>query len=194
MIIYPISKYPRNVVFAQRLKDLEQTAVQYFNVSGDEIKEKFANAVETSYYTAEIGLEELEIFDRKAKAVFNNNIDYFKGLYNARVNMISEIATGTYETETHTGTEATEYGHKLTDKTIEPEKTGETVYADVSETERTFETEHAYSGTDTRRPNLTRKVVKAGDAGYFVDIVNAGDEDIFAAFTEKFKKLFMGVL
>ena len=60
-----LKRYPHNVRFAQYLIDSDTHVAEYFGVDGDEVGELFAQAVYNRYYTAEIGLEELEIFDIK---------------------------------------------------------------------------------------------------------------------------------
>lgn len=188
-----LTNYPRNVIFAQRLKDEEKTAQTYFGVeNNDTVGIKFANAVYARFYTSEIGVEELGIFDLKCKAIFDANIEMYKSLYNARVNFSEAAESGIFETD------ETEYGHIITDETdpakkdVEKVDVGGVVYADVSETGETrtkeYKVTHSNSGTDTRTVN------KSGDASNFTAISEAAGIDIFRAFTDKFINLFMGVL
>ena len=65
------SGYPTNIRFAQHLKDLKQSVFTFFDATGPE-SSKFATAVYTKYYAAELGLEEPDIFDLKIKAIFLN--------------------------------------------------------------------------------------------------------------------------
>lgn len=188
---YKMRNYPRNVRFAQYLKDSDKTPAQYFEAIGFH-EELFAEAVHTRFYTSEIGLEELEIFDLKMRAVWRANIELYKGFYKARVGFIEAIETG--ETES----EKTAFGHTLTDETDAVKKDVEithgdsVVYADVSTDDgtrtREYKVTHSDGGTDTR----TR--TKKGDAENFKNIVSTGAEDIFRGFTDKFINLFMGVL
>ena len=194
--------YPINVRFGQYLVDNEQSAPEYFDVDDDEIKSLFADAVYNRFYTSEIGLEELDIFDLKMKGIFNANIDLYKGLYNARIKYIENIAAGVSELETNTGTDETTYGKTTTDETDADKKDVETihtknvVYTDVGINDdtktREYKITHKDSGKDTRTPNLTRTLKHADGAKYAEMIRNA--PDVFRAFTELFINLFMGVL
>lgn len=197
-----LSRYPKNVRFGQYLVDNEQTAPEYFDVETDEIASKFAVAVNNRFYASEIGLEELDIFDLKIKGIFSANIDLYKGLYNARVKYVENIAAGVSELETNTGTDETTYGKTTTDETDGDKKDVETlhtenvVYTDVGINDdtrtREYKITHADSGKDTRTPNLTR-TVKRADGANFAEMVRTAP-DVFRAFTDLFINLFMGVL
>ena len=193
MIDVILSRYPTNVRFGQYLVDSEKTAAQYFNVANnDDIGAKFANAVYTRFYASEIGLEELDIFDMKMRAIWGANIDLYKGFYNARAGFVAGIEAGEIESE------QTQYGHILTDETDATKKDVETthgesvVYAEVSTDDGTrtkeYKITHSDGGTDTRIKSRT------GDAENYKNIVGTGAADIFRDFTEKFINLFMGVL
>ena len=167
-------KYARNVRFGQHLIDIEQTVTTYFNVEDDQIASKFANALYTRFYSSELGLEELDIFDMKCKAVFNANIDLYKGIYNARVGYISAMANGQTDVETteygrtvtdetdsrKKDVETTAYGRTVTDETdgtkkdVESVETGSKVFAEVGESDSTrtreYKVTHADDGQDTR--------------------------------------------
>ena len=185
--------YPVNVRFGQYLIDSEETAETYFDVDDDDtVGAKFAQAVYTRFYASEIGLEELEIFDLKMRGIWNANIDLFKGIYQARVQYLTGIASGEIESE------KTDFGKTLTDETdptkkdVETTNNSSTVYADVARDDGSRTREYKVTHTDSGDETRTR--TKTGDADNFAAIVRSGDADIFRAFTEKFINLFMGVL
>lgn len=197
-----LARYPKNVTLGQYLVDSELDIAEYFDVEDDAIATSFATAIYNRYYSSEIGLEELEIFDIKMKGVFNENIEMYKGLYNARTKYLENISAGVSELETNTGTDETTYGKTTTDETdgikkdVETLHTENVVYTDVGINDdtktREYKVTHADSGKDTRTPNLTR-TVKRADGANFAEMVRTAP-DIFRAFTELFINLFMGVL
>lgn len=199
--------YPQNVRFGQHLIDIEKTATTYFNVSGDETAIKFANAVCTRFYTSEIGLEELDIFDMKMRAVFNANIDVFKGVYNARVGYIAAMQSGDVETETTAygktttdetdntkkDVETTAYGKTTTAETdntkkdVETTENDTTVYAEVGKVDSTRTREYKVTNTDDGEDTRTReyKVTHTDDGEDTRTISRAGDPSYFALILEK---------
>ena len=161
------SGYPTNIRFAQHLKDLKQTAQEYFGTT-NEIDGKFAESLYTKYYTAELGLEEPDIFDLKIKAIFNQHIDFFSSLYNARQSVIENADKGVESIRQTDGTNSmtygrtttdkavkdnttVTYGHKINDKAINDKTNSQSIeYVNVGETEqsRNYEYDHTNSGQD----------------------------------------------
>ena len=162
------SGYPTNIRFAQHLKDLKQTAQEYFGTT-NEIDGKFAESLYTKYYTAELGLEEPDIFDLKIKARFNQHIDFFSSLYNSRQSVIENADKGVESIRQTDGTNSmtygrtmtdkavkdnttVTYGHKINDKAINDKTNSHSIeYVNVGETEqsRNYEYDHSNSGQDS---------------------------------------------
>ena len=162
------SGYPTNIRFAQHLKDLKQTAQEYFGTT-NEIDGKFAESLYTKYYTAELGLEEPDIFDLKIKSIFNQHIDFFSSVFNARKTVIENADKGVESIRQTDGTNSMTYGrtttdaavkdnttitygHKINDKAINDKTNSQSVeYVNVGETEqsRNYEYDHTNSGQDT---------------------------------------------
>ena len=162
------SVYPTNIRFAQHLKDLKQTAQEYFGTT-NEIDGKFAESLYIKYYAAELGLEEPDIFDLKIKAIFNQHIDFFSSLYNARQTVIENADKGVESIRQTNGTNSmtygrtttdkavkdnttVTYGHKINDKAINDKTNSQSIeYVNVGETEqsRDYEYDHTNSGNDT---------------------------------------------
>lgn len=116
------SGYPTNIRFAQHLKDLKQTAQEYFGTT-NEIDGKFAESLYIKYYTAELGLEEPDIFDLKIKAIFNQHIDFFSSLYNARQTVIENADIGVESIRDTNGNSSMTYGRIITDTAIKDNTT-----------------------------------------------------------------------
>ena len=116
------SGYPTNIRFAQHLKDLKQTAQEYFGTT-NEIDGKFAESLYTKYYAAELGLEEPDIFDLKIKAIFNQHIDFYSSLYNARQSVIENADKGVESIRQTDGTNSMTYGRTMTDKAVKDNTT-----------------------------------------------------------------------
>ena len=116
------SGYPTNIRFAQHLKDLKQTAQEYFGTT-NEIDGKFAESLYIKYYTAELGLEEPDIFDLKIKAIFNQHIDFYSSLYNARQSVIENADKGVESIRQTDGTNSMTYGRTTTDKAVKDNTT-----------------------------------------------------------------------
>ena len=162
------SGYPTNIRFAQHLKDLKQTAQEYFGTT-NEIDGKFAESLYIKYYAAELGLEEPDIFDLKIKAIFNQHIDFFSSLYNARQSVIENADKGIESIRQTDGTNSmtygrtttdkavndnttVTYGHKINDKAVNDKTNSHSIeYVNVGETEqsRNYEYDHTNSGQDT---------------------------------------------
>lgn len=162
------SGYPTNIRFAQHLKDLKQTAQEYFGTT-NEIDGKFAESLYVKYYTAELGLEEPDIFDLKIKAIFNQHIDFFSSLYNARQTVVENADKGVESIRQTDGTNSmtygrtttdkavkdnttVTYGHKINDKAVNDKTNSQSIeYVNVGETEqsRDYEYNHTNSGQDT---------------------------------------------
>ena len=162
------SGYPTNIRFAQHLKDLKQTAQEYFGTT-NEIDGKFAESLYIKYYTAELGLEEPDIFDLKIKAIFNQHIDFFSSLYDARQSVIENADKGVESIRQTDGTNSmtygrtttdkavkdnttVTYGHKINDKAINDKTNSQSIeYVNVGETEqsRNYEYDHTNSGQDS---------------------------------------------
>lgn len=162
------SGYPTNIRFAQHLKDLKQTAQEYFGTT-TETAGKFADSLYAKYYTAELGLEEPDIFDLKIKAIFNQHIDFFSSVFNARQTVIENADKGVESIRQTDGTNSMTYGrtttdaavkdnttitygHKTNDKAINDKTNSQSVeYVNVGETEqsRNYEYDHTNSGQDT---------------------------------------------
>ena len=162
------SGYPTNIRFAQHLKDLKQTAQEYFGTT-NEIDGKFAESLYIKYYAAELGLEEPDIFDLKIKAIFNQHIDFFSSLYNARQSVIENADKGLESIRQTDGTNSmtygrtttdkavndnttVTYGHKINDKAVNDKTNSHSIeYVNVGETEqsRNYEYDHTNSGQDT---------------------------------------------
>lgn len=162
------SGYPTNIRFAQHLKDLKQTAQEYFGTT-TETAGKFADSLYVKYYTAELGLEEPDIFDLKIKAIFNQHIDFFSSVFNARQTVIENADKGVESIRQTDGTNSMTYGrtttdaavkdnttitygHKTNDKAINDKTNSQSVeYVNVGETEqsRDYEYDHTNSGQDT---------------------------------------------
>ena len=116
------SGYPTNIRFAQHLKDLNQTAQQYFGTT-TETAGKFADSLYAKYYTAELGLEEPDIFDLKIKAIFNQHIDFFSSLYNARQTVIENADIGVESIRDTNGNSSMTYGRIITDTAVKDNTT-----------------------------------------------------------------------
>lgn len=116
------SGYPTNIRFAQHLKDLNQTVQEYFGTN-TEIAGKFAESLYVKYYTAELGLEEPDIFDLKIKAIFNQHIDFFSSLYDARQTVIENAAIGVESIRDTNGNSSTTYGRIITDTALKDNTT-----------------------------------------------------------------------
>lgn len=116
------SGYPTNIRFAQHLKDLKQTVQEYFGTT-NEIDGKFAESLYTKYYTAELGLEEPDIFDLKIKAIFNQHIDFFSSLYNARQTVIENADIGVESIRDTNGNSSMTYGRITTDTALKDNTT-----------------------------------------------------------------------
>ncbi len=162
------SGYPTNIRFAQHLKDLGKTVQEYFGVT-TEIAGAFADSLYAKYYTAELGLEEPDIFDLKMQAIFHQHISFFTSLFEARRNVIENASQGVEsvrQTDTNGSTRygrtttdsavkdntTITYGHKINDKSINDKTNSQSVeYVNVGETEqsRDYEYDHTNSGQDT---------------------------------------------
>lgn len=179
------SGYPTNIRFAQHLKDLNKTAQQYFGTT-TETAGKFAESLYTKYYTAELGLEEPDIFDLKIKAIFNQHIDFFSSVFNARQTVIENADKGVESIRQTDGTNSMTYGrtttdsavkdnttitygHKVNDKAINDKTNSQSVeYVNVGETEqsRDYEYDHTNSGQDTTAKEYEYKHTNGGtDSG-----------------------------
>ena len=179
------SGYPTNIRFAQHLKDLNKTAQQYFGTT-TETAGKFADSLYAKYYTAELGLEEPDIFDLKIKAIFNQHIDFFSSVFNARQTVIENADKGVESIRQTDGTNSMKYGrttsdeadkdnttitygHKTNDKAINDKTNSQSVeYVNVGETEQTrnYEYDHTNSGQDTTAKEYEYKHTNGGtDSG-----------------------------
>ena len=179
------SGYPTNIRFAQHLKDLNQTAQEYFGTT-TETAGKFADSLYAKYYTAELGLEEPDIFDLKIKAIFNQHIDFFSSVFNARQTVIENADKGVESIRQTDGTNSMTYGrtttdsavkdnttitygHKTNDKAINDKTNSQSVeYVNVGETEqsRNYEYDHTNSGQDTTAKEYEYKHTNGGtDSG-----------------------------
>lgn len=116
------SGYPTNIRFAQHLKDLKQTVQEYFGTT-NEIDGKFAESLYIKYYTAELGLEEPDIFDLKIKAIFNQHIDFYSSLYNARQTVIENADRGIESIRDTNGNSSMTYGRITTDTALKDNTT-----------------------------------------------------------------------
>ena len=116
------SGYPTNIRFAQHLKDLKQTVQEYFGTT-TETTGKFAESIYVKYYAAELGLEEPDIFDLKIKAIFNQHIDFFAALYDARQSVIENADKGVESIRQTDGTNSMTYGRTTTDKAVKDNTT-----------------------------------------------------------------------
>ena len=211
------SGYPTNIRFAQHLKDLKQTAQEYFGTT-NEIDGKFAESLYIKYYAAELGLEEPDIFDLKIKAIFNQHIDFFSSLYNARQSVIENADKGIESIRQTDGTNSmtygrtttdkavndnttVTYGHKINDKAVNDKTNSHSIeYVNVGETEqsRNYEYDHTNSGQDTTAKEYeythTNGGTDSGTTGSTETLVEAATNDIFEKFNELFKGLFMEVI
>lgn len=179
------SGYPTNIRFAQHLKDLKQTAQEYFGTT-TETAGRFADSLYAKYYTAELGLEEPDIFDLKIKAIFNQHIDFFSSVFNARQTVIENADKGVESIRQTDGTNSMTYGrtttdaaikdnttitygHKTNDKAINDKTNSQSVeYVNVGETEqsRNYEYDHTNSGQDTTAKEYEYKHTNGGtDSG-----------------------------
>lgn len=201
------SGYPTNIRFAQHLKDLKQTAQEYFGTT-NEIDSKFAESLYTKYYTAELGLEEPDIFDLKIKAIFNQQIDFFSSLYNARQSVIENADKGVESIRQTDGTNSitygrtttdkavkdnttVTYGHKINDKAINDKTNSQSIeYVNVGETEqsRDYEYNHTNSGQDTTAKeyeyNHTNNGTDSGTTGSTETYTRKGAPGFYNALVE----------
>ena len=201
------SGYPTNIRFAQHLKDLKQTAQEYFGTT-NEIDGKFAESLYIKYYTAELGLEEPDIFDLKIKAIFNQHIDFFSSLYNARQSVIENADKGVESIRQTDGTNSmtygrtttdkavkdnttVTYGHKINDKAINDKTNSQSIeYVNVGETEqsRDYEYDHTNSGQDTTAKeyeyNHTNSGTDSGTTGSTETYTRKGAPGFYNALVE----------
>lgn len=179
------SGYPINIRFAQHLKDLKQSVQQFFGTT-TETAGKFAESLYVKYYAAELGLEEPDIFDLKIKAIFNQHIDFFASLFDARQTVIENADKGVESIRQTDGTNSMTYGrtttdaavkdnttitygHKTNDKAINDKTNSQSVeYVNVGETEqsRNYEYDHTNSGQDQTAKEYEYKHTNGGtDSG-----------------------------
>lgn len=188
-------KYPTNVRFAQRLTDLGLTPQAYFEITdNDEIGAQFADAIYKKFYAAEIGLEELDIFDLKCKGRFKVNYPVFKSLYETRERLLS--SEGAEQVIKHSGQDITEYGGTLASEVKkDTTNTVDVVYQEVSDstTEKTSEKLDTKGGADTVKFGRVETVDKSGSPDYYAKLYEL-TSDIFERFAELFSGLFMEVL
>lgn len=175
-------RYPRNVRFSQRLKDLGVTEIVYFNVDEqDTLGAELAKAVYLKYYTSEIGVEELELFDMRMKNIYSRNVATFKALLETRSRLI-EAGTET-EVVTHGGEDVNVHGHKIESGTKAK------VYVEVSDTDAVTEN----SGQDKMQYGRTETRTRTGNPDYY-NRLQVITSDIYEKFTALFECCFMEVL
>lgn len=174
--------YPRNIRFSQRLKDLEKTPEQYFNVeASDEKGKEFAQAVFLRFYNSEIGIEELELFDMRMRATFGRNVEQFKMILSARQQSLN--AGGDIEVVEYRGSDKMTHGHVVT------ATTGSEVYTEVSEVRQ----DTTNSGDDVTTYGKTEQRNRKG-AEYFNKLQSVAAADVHHEFTKIFENYFMEVL
>lgn len=195
-----LKNYPVNVRFAQRLTDLNVDVASYFNIDENDVdkdyKRQLADTVYLTYYKAEIGLEELDLFDMKCKNLFKRNVNIYVSILKARENLISSMTTGIESESTHTGSETITFNNELQDvSTKDVTSATEQVYQEVveRETSKEYDVAHKKTGTDTRTPNFTDKVIKKGDPEFYNKYLSA-TADVFERFAKLFDNLFMEVI
>ena len=173
--------YPTNVRFAQRLVDLGQTPEQYFSAGEDADAQSLARAVYVRFYKSEIGLEELDIFDLKAKDIFSRNKDVYVQLLAARRRILT--SDGETSRVVRDKNSTFNYGNTVS------ESSDNQVYVDVSR----GQVDRHHTGIDEDFHNETEKFISSGDPEYFAKLQQVTD-DIHLKFTELFFSLFMEVL
>lgn len=195
-----LNNYPVNVRFAQRLTDLNVDVASYFNIDENdddkEYKKQLANTLYVTYYKSEIGLEELDLFDMKCKDVFKRNVGIYVGILKARENLVASMVNAVESESTHTGSETITFNNELQDVSAKDVTNAtEQVYQEVveRETSKEYDVLHKKTGTDTRTPNFTDKVIKKGDPEFYNKYLSA-TADVFERFAKLFDNLFMEVL
>lgn len=198
-----VYNYPVNTRLCERLADLEQTPAQYFGVVAESTAGKFADRLYTHFYSASIGLEDLDVFDLKIKSDFNTLIEAYGPIYDTRETFLknaSDLTQGgekvTYD-ETYgkgtdtTRTNTTTHGKKTTFDTQHYQTVEEDITQESGTTsDNSTETQ---SGADTHSGSVTRETSLKGNASYIKELYEL-TENIFAEFNEHFNYLFMGVL
>jgi hypothetical protein len=195
-----LKDYPVNVRFAQRLKDLNVDISGYFEIDENDVdkdyKKQLADTLYVTYYKSEIGLEELDLFDMKCKDVFKRNVSIYVGILKARENLVASMVNAVESESTHTGSETITFNNELQDvSTKDVTSATEHVYQEVveRETSKEYDVAHKKTGTDTRTPNFTDKVIKKGDPEFYNKYLSA-TADVFERFAKLFDNLFMEVL
>lgn len=198
-----IYNYPVNTRFCERLADLEQTPGAYFGVASGSTPAKFADKLYTQFYAASIGLEDLDVFDLKIKAKFNELIETYAPLYDARAAFLasaSDLSQGGEKTtynetygkgttltrdNTTTHGKTTEYDSEHY-QTVEHDKTAEGGTTKDNGTDK-------YTGADTHTGSVTTETSLKGNADYIKKLYDL-TATLFDEFCANFNYLFMGVL